>query len=135
MFKVINSFADSLDDGFVYQTGDTYPRDGYEPTPDRIIELIGTANGRGYPMIEKVDEAKAEAPVNEPEAEEEIPFSEPVTEEEAEATAEAETEETEEEAKEEATVEEPKPNPVRKTESKPPKAPAKKVGGRRKVTK
>ena len=133
-YKVTIAFADTLDDGYVYRTGDTYPRDGYEPTPDRIIELIGTANGRGFPVIESVVEANAEALVEEPKTEE-IPFSEPVTEEEAEATAEAETEETEEEAKEEAEVEEPKPKPVRKTESKSPKAPAKKVGGRRKVSK
>lgn len=137
-YKVTIAFADSLDDGFVYRAGDTYPRDGYEPTPDRIIELIGTANGRGFPVIEEVteevSEAIAEEPVTESEASE-VPFSEPVTEEEAEATAEAETEETEEEAKEEAEVEEPKPKPVRKTESKSPKAPVKKVGGRRKVSK
>ena len=102
-YKVTHSFADSLDDGFVYRTGDTYPRDGYEPTPDRIIELIGTANGRGFPVIEEVTEEVAEAiaeePVTEPEVNE-VPFSEPVTEAEAEATAEAEA------------VEKPKPKPV-----------------------
>ena len=125
-YKVTHSFADSLDDGFVYRTGDTYPRDGYEPTPDRIIELIGTANGRGFPVIEEVTEEVAEAiaeePVTEPEANE-VPFSEPVTEAEAEATAEAEV------------VEKQKPKPVRKTENITPKAPAKKPGGRRSVTK
>lgn len=128
MFKVIVPFADSNDNGHVYLTGDTYPREGYEPTAERLIELGSTSNGRGYPVIEQVIEA--EAPVAEPEANE-VPFSEPVTEEEAEATAEAEAEETEEEVQ----VEEPKEKPVRKTESKPPKAPAKKVGGRRKVSK
>ena len=130
MFKAIYPFADSNDNGHVYLTGDTYPREGYEPTAERLIELGSTANGRGFPVIEQVIEAEAEAPVAEPEANE-VPFSEPVTEEEAEATAEAEAEETEEEVQ----VEEPKEKPVRKTESKSPKAPAKKVGGRRKVSK
>ena len=120
-YKVTVAFADSLDDGFVYRTGDTYPREGYEPTPDRIIELMGTANFRGYPVIEQVAEASAE-----PETEkEEIPFSEPPTAEEAEATAE------EEEKQEEPVKEEP----VRKrTASKATKAPAK-ATSRRKATK
>lgn len=120
-YKVTVAFADSLDDGFVYRTGDTYPREGYEPTPDRIIELMGTANFRGYPVIEQVAEAPAE-----PETEkEEIPFSEPPTAEEAEANAE------EEEKQEEPVKEEP----VRKrTASKATKAPAK-ATSRRKATK
>ena len=120
-YKVTFAFADSLDDGFVYRTGATYPREGYEPTPDRIIELMGTANFRGYPVIEQVAEAHAE-----PEAEkEEIPFSEPPTAEEAEATAE------EEEKPEEPVKEEPA---RKRTASKATKAPAK-ATSRRKATK
>ena len=122
-YKVTFAFADSLDDGFVYRTGDTYPREGYEPTPDRIIELMGTANFRGFPVIEQVAEAPAE-----PETEkEEIPFSEHPTAEEAEATAE------EEEKQEEPVKEEPaEPKERKRTASKATKAPAK-AGSRRKA--
>ena len=117
-YKVTVAFADSLDDGFVYRTGDTYPREGYEPTPDRIIELMGTANGRGFPVIEQVAEAPAE-----PETEE-IPFSELPDSEEAEATA-------EEEVPQEAPAE---PKERKRTASKAAKAPVKTVS-RRKATK
>ena len=131
-YKVTHSFADSLDDGFVYRTGDTYPRDGYEPTPDRIIELIGTANGRGFPVIEEVTEEVAEAiaeePVTEPDAEEEIPFSEPPTAEEAEANAEEETEQAEPAAEEQAE----QPKERKRTARTATKAPAK-TGSRRKA--
>lgn len=54
MYKVIVPFADAGDDGHVYLTGDTYPRKGFEPTAERVIELASTANGRGFPVIEKV---------------------------------------------------------------------------------
>ena len=122
-YKVTVAFADSLDDGFVYRTGDTYPREGYEPTPDRIIELMGTANGRGFPVMEQVADAPAE-----PETEkEEIPFSEPPTAEEAEATA--EEEEKQEEPVKEAPAE---PKERKRTASKATKAPAK-TGSRRKA--
>ena len=131
-YKVTHSFADSLDDGFVYRTGDTYPRDGYEPTPDRIIELIGTANGRGFPVIEEVTEevveAIAEEPVTEPDTEEEIPFSEHPTAEEAEANAEEETEQAEPAAEEQ--TEQPKER--KRTARTATKAPVK-TGSRRKA--
>ena len=119
MYKAICPFADSEDNGYVYRTGDTYPREGYEPTAERLIELVGTANGRGFPVIKEVTDT------------EEIPFSDPVTEEEAEATAVAEVEET----VDEIPVEEPKQKTVRKTGTKTPKAPAKKTGSRRTVSK
>lgn len=69
MYRAIVAFADSCDDGYVYRTGDTYPREGLEPTAERIIELTGTANGRGFPVIEEVQEAVKAEPVAEPEPE------------------------------------------------------------------
>ena len=110
MYKVIVPFADSQDDGHVYFTGSTYPREGIEPTAERIIELASTANGRGYPLIEEVEE--------------EIPFCDdtPVTEEMAE---EIPAEETPAE-----------PVPERKPKTTKPKAPAKpKTGSGRNKTK
>ena len=85
MYKVICPFADSCDDGHVYLTGDTYPREGVEPSAERIIELASTANGRGFPLIEEQEEipfCEEELIVEEPVAEdpvEEIP-AEPVPE-------------------------------------------------------
>ena len=122
MYKVIHPFADSEDNGYVYLTGGTYPREGYEPTSSRIIELESTANGCGYPVIEQVAEAPAEEPKTE-----EIPFSEPLTAEEVEATA--EEEEKQEEPVKEAPAE---PKERKRTASKATKAPAK-AGSRRKA--
>ena len=122
MYKVIHPFADSEDNGYVYLTGGTYPREGYEPTSSRIIELESTANGCGYPVIEKVAEAPAE-----PETEE-IPFSELPTAEEAEANAEEETEQAEPAAEEQAE----QPKERKRTARTATKAPAK-TGSRRKA--
>lgn len=83
MYKVIVPFADSCDDGYVYRTGDTYPREGYEPTSERVAELIGTANGRGFPVIEP-----AKDPVEEPiEEQAEEPVEEVAVETAVEETA------------------------------------------------
>lgn len=64
MYKVIHFFHDLQDphttkDGTVYHAynvGDTYPRDGYKPSDDRIKELSGRDNIRGIPLIELIEE-------------------------------------------------------------------------------
>ena len=64
MYKVTHFFHDLQDshttkDGTVYHAynvGDTYPRDGYKPSDDRIKELSGKDNIRGVPLIELVGE-------------------------------------------------------------------------------
>lgn len=64
-YVVVHPFADSRDAGYVYRTGDAYPRDGVEADPVRIAELASTANNLGFPLIEEAREAKekAEKPV------------------------------------------------------------------------
>ena len=55
-YKVVHAFADSQDGGYVYRTGDTYPREGLEPSDLRIADLASTANALGFPVIEKIEE-------------------------------------------------------------------------------
>ena len=51
-YVVVHPFADAKDNGYVYRTGDAYPREGFEPEPVRIADLASTANALGYPVIE-----------------------------------------------------------------------------------
>lgn len=53
-FKVIRPFSDLRDNGYIYNAGDFYPRDGYEPTEERIQELATTNNKKGKVFIKKV---------------------------------------------------------------------------------
>lgn len=53
MYKVVNSFSDLEDGGFVYMTGDSFPRHGKEVTEERLTELATTQNKRGVILIEK----------------------------------------------------------------------------------
>lgn len=53
-YKVIESFPDAQDACHVYKEGDTYPRNGVTPSKARIAELLGGANNRHRPLIEKV---------------------------------------------------------------------------------
>ena len=59
MYKVLVKFADLLDSAFIYDVGETYPREGYEPTLARIRELEGTDNKLGKKIIEEVVEETA----------------------------------------------------------------------------
>lgn len=56
MYNVICRFADLQDESHVYEVGDTYPRDGYEPTLKRIRELSGKKNKIGQPLIKEIPE-------------------------------------------------------------------------------
>lgn len=59
MYKVIKLFTDLQDDDYVYEIGDSYPRDGLEPSKDRYKELASKENLQGVPLIEEVkDKAK-----------------------------------------------------------------------------
>ncbi len=53
MFNVVYQFADLEDGNHIYYVGDKYPRDGYEPTKDRISELSGENNKIGRPLIKQ----------------------------------------------------------------------------------
>lgn len=58
-YTVIKAFTDLQDDGHKYHVGDTYPRDGYEPTVSRITELSGSRNRQRTPLIEAAKVADA----------------------------------------------------------------------------
>lgn len=62
MFAVIKSFTDLKDKNYLYLEGDVYPREGFEVSDERLAELSTTANRRGEPLIEKVEELKEEEP-------------------------------------------------------------------------
>lgn len=58
MYEVVYRFADLKDDSYIYEVGDKYPREGYEPTSERIGELSGTDNKIGKPLIVKKREKR-----------------------------------------------------------------------------
>ncbi len=88
MFIVINAFLDLQDAEYLYDVGDAYPREGLEPSEERIKELLGSDNLQGQPMIKAVKTVPAD------EKPEESADSEP-SKEDAEETS--DTPETEEE--------------------------------------
>ena len=44
-YRVVKRFSDLQDKGYPYAEGDIYPREGYEPSAERI-EMLSTANNR-----------------------------------------------------------------------------------------
>ena len=56
MYKVIERFMDLQDDNYIYEVGDDYPREGADPTLERIHELASNSNKIGKPLIEEVAE-------------------------------------------------------------------------------
>lgn len=61
MYKVIKFFTDLQDNGFAYNVGDIFPREGVTVTEDRLKELSGSDNKQGKPLIEKVEETPKKA--------------------------------------------------------------------------
>ncbi|MBQ7563912.1 MAG: hypothetical protein IJT16_07980 [Lachnospiraceae bacterium] len=56
MFRTIVHFTDMQDEDRPYYEGDPYPREGLEVSEERFKELSTSANRRGIPLIEKVQE-------------------------------------------------------------------------------
>jgi hypothetical protein len=56
MYTVLVEFFDLQDNGYRYNAGDSYPREGLEPTANRIDELASDKNKRGLPLIKKAVE-------------------------------------------------------------------------------
>ena len=50
-YKVLEYFTDLQDNNYAYHVGDTYPREGYTPTKERIEELASDKNIRKRPVI------------------------------------------------------------------------------------
>lgn len=71
-YTVKARFFDLLDNSFLYEVGDSFPRKGYEPSKERLESLLSSNNTEHKPFIEvsgngngldglKVDELKAKA--------------------------------------------------------------------------
>ena len=55
-YKVLRFFNDLQDDNYYYETGSAYPRDGLNPSQERINELASADNKQGIPLIEPIAE-------------------------------------------------------------------------------
>lgn len=55
-YRVLKSFTDLQDNNYLYNEGDTYPREGVSVLPSRIKELATTANRRGEILIREIEE-------------------------------------------------------------------------------
>lgn len=53
-YKVLRFFNDLQDDNYYYETGSVYPRDGLDPSQNRIDELASAENKQGIPLIEEI---------------------------------------------------------------------------------
>ena len=56
MYKVIKSFSDLQDNGFIYEAGDVFPRLGKEVTQERTDELATKNNKRKEVLIQYIKE-------------------------------------------------------------------------------
>lgn len=54
-YEVISKFIDLFDNKHVYEVGDSYPRDNYKPTDERITELSTVNNKLKKAVIVAVD--------------------------------------------------------------------------------
>jgi hypothetical protein len=62
-YRVVKCFSDLQDKGYPYAEGDTYPREGYVPSEERI-EMLSTANNRQKTvLIEAIPEDVPEVAV------------------------------------------------------------------------
>ena len=63
-------FKDLQDKEHIYKKGDTYPREGYQPTQKRIKELASKNNKIGETLIKKIEEASVQDKVESDETKE-----------------------------------------------------------------
>lgn len=65
MYKVVKKFRDVVDSDYIYEIDSIYPRDGYEPSDERIEELLAEDGDhrseplKGFPLIEIIEIVKA----------------------------------------------------------------------------
>lgn len=55
MYRVLTYFTDMQDNGYPYNEGDFFPRDGLTVSEFRLQELSSTNNRRGIKLIELVE--------------------------------------------------------------------------------
>ncbi len=58
MYEVIRRFSDRTDNNYVYEIGDTFPREGVTASKERITELSGSENALNAPAIKKQEKQK-----------------------------------------------------------------------------
>lgn len=58
MYVAIKRFVDLTDGDHTYNAGDVYPRDGFEPSKERIIELATSKNKLETPLITYIEDEK-----------------------------------------------------------------------------
>lgn len=75
-YIVLMRFADLQDDNRIYEAGDTYPRPGFDVSPERLAELAGSDNRIGEPLIVDVDAPRDACAVETPETPVEAPQDE-----------------------------------------------------------
>lgn len=75
-YIVLMRFADLQDGNRIYEAGDTYPRPGFDVSPERLAELAGSDNRMGEPLIVNVDTACAACAVEAPQTPVEAPRTE-----------------------------------------------------------
>lgn len=56
MYKVIKFFTDLHDNEYPYNVGELFPREGMEVSENRLVELSGSDNKQGVPLIEFIAE-------------------------------------------------------------------------------
>lgn len=55
-YVAITKFADLSDDKYLYEAGDTFPREGLQVTKKRIKELMGKMNKARKPLIKEAED-------------------------------------------------------------------------------
>lgn len=63
-YRVIKYFTDLKDHNHEYQVGDIFPHEGLEVSEERYKELSSSANRRGIPLIEKIEEIEETEEIN-----------------------------------------------------------------------
>lgn len=59
MYKVIEYFTDLQDGNREYNVNDPFPREGLTVSDERLVELCGSDNKQGKPLIKKVEKKPA----------------------------------------------------------------------------
>ena len=54
MYLVTQKFTDLEDNGYRYEAGEKYPRNGYKPSDERINALASGENKAGLKLIKEV---------------------------------------------------------------------------------
>ncbi|MDE8123714.1 hypothetical protein PT204_07660 [Erysipelothrix rhusiopathiae] len=71
-YIVIKRWHDLQDNNYQYEVGDIYPREGLEPSENRILELSSSNNIPGIPLIKLMNTSNPEDGVLKNEFDEEL---------------------------------------------------------------